>query len=298
MSLDAAVLRRAARDGLVICGVLLGLAQATGLVAAPGDALAYYQARLADPYAHSTLAQGAGYLYSPAFAQALQPLRLLPWPAFLVVWTSLLTLCLAYLAGPWGWPLLVVIPILSSIGLGNIELLIALAIVVGFRWPAAWAFVLLTKVTPGIGLLWFVFRGEWRRLAVALGATGLLALVSFVLAPGLWVQWWDVLVRNTSVTFPEATFPGPLWLRLLVSAALLFVAARLDWLWMVPIAAAISTPVAYFTLLAVALPGAAAVLRRVRPVFVPSGQETLLEGRRGGRWSTLADRLLRPPEVA
>jgi hypothetical protein len=55
---------------------------------------------------------------------------------------------------------------------GNIEILIAVAIVVGFRWPAAWSFVLLTKVTPGVGLLWFAVRREWNQLATALVATG------------------------------------------------------------------------------------------------------------------------------
>ena len=43
------------------------------------------------------------------------------------------------------------------------------AIVLGFRWPFTWAFVLLTKVTPGVGLLWFAVRREWRSLAIALG---------------------------------------------------------------------------------------------------------------------------------
>ena len=33
----------------------------------------------------------------------------------------------------------------------------------------AWAFVLLTKVTPGMGLLWFVVRREWRALLIAYG---------------------------------------------------------------------------------------------------------------------------------
>ena len=47
---------------------------------------------------------------------------------------------------------------------------IAAAIVIGFRWPAAWSLVLLTKITPGIGLLWFAVRREWRSLAIALGA--------------------------------------------------------------------------------------------------------------------------------
>jgi hypothetical protein len=49
--------------------------------------------------------------------------------------------------------------------------------------------VLLTKVTPGIGLLWFVARREWRNLAIALGATALVVGVSFAIAPGLWFDW-------------------------------------------------------------------------------------------------------------
>ena len=54
---------------------------------------------------------------------------------------------------------------------GNISLLLALAIVAGFSRPWTWAFVILTKITPGIGLLWFALRREWRSLAIALGAT-------------------------------------------------------------------------------------------------------------------------------
>ena len=61
---------------------------------------------------------------------------------------------------------------------GNVSLLLAVAIVVGFRWPAAWALVLLTKITPGIGLLWFAVRREWRHLAIALGATAAIVAVS------------------------------------------------------------------------------------------------------------------------
>ena len=58
--------------------------------------------------------------------------------------------------------------------MGNVHMLLALAIVLGFRWPATWSFVLLTKVTPGIGLLWFAVRREWRSLGIALGATAAL----------------------------------------------------------------------------------------------------------------------------
>ncbi len=49
---------------------------------------------------------------------------------------------------------------------------------IGFRYPAAWSLILLTKITPGIGLLWFAVRREWRALAIALGATAAIASVS------------------------------------------------------------------------------------------------------------------------
>ena len=67
---------------------------------------------------------------------------------------------------------------------GNIHLLLAAAIVAEFRWPAAWSFVLLTKVTPGIGLLWFAVRREWRPLMIALGATAAIAGLTFIIVPG------------------------------------------------------------------------------------------------------------------
>ena len=79
---------------------------------------------------------------------------------------------------------------------GNVSLLLAVAIVVGFRWPAAWALVLLTKLTPGIGLLWFAVRREWRSLAIALGATAAIVAVSFVILPDQWRDWVDVVIRN------------------------------------------------------------------------------------------------------
>ena len=40
----------------------------------------------------------------------------------------------------------------SEISLGNIHIFLALVTVFGLRWPWLWSFVLLTKVTPGVGL--------------------------------------------------------------------------------------------------------------------------------------------------
>src|SRR3989442_1267745 len=89
-------------------------------------------------------------------------------------------------------------PVAFELYHGNIRLLIAAAIALGFRYPAAWSFVLLTKVTPGVGLLWFAVRREWRRLAIALGVTAALVAVSLAFDFRLWQQW---IQRDLLVSF-------------------------------------------------------------------------------------------------
>ena len=85
-----------------------------------------------------------------------------------------------WLAGPFTLLVLFTVPVASEINAGNIQLLLAAAIVLGVPqrgagWAGAWAFVLLTKVTPGVGLLWFALRRRWRALAIALGVTAAIA---------------------------------------------------------------------------------------------------------------------------
>ena len=92
----------------------------------------------------------SAYLYSPAFLQALAPIRLLSWPLFLAVWTTLLLLVLRWLSGPLLFGPLIVLTFPELWG-GNITILLAAMIVVGFRRPGVWAFAVLTKVTPGAG---------------------------------------------------------------------------------------------------------------------------------------------------
>ena len=80
-------------------------------------------------------------------------------------------------------------PVALEIYHGNIHLWIAAAIALGFRYPWTWGFILLTKVTPGIGLLWFAVRREWRALGIALGVTGAIVAVSLLLDGQLWIDW-------------------------------------------------------------------------------------------------------------
>src|SRR5207249_2117937 len=80
---------------------------------------------------------------------------------------------------------------------GNIHILLAVAIMAGFRYPGTWAAVLLTKVTPGIGLIWFAVRGEWRALGWLTLTCVLLVVASVVLGGvNLWVEWIRVLATS------------------------------------------------------------------------------------------------------
>src|SRR4029078_1021576 len=183
------------------------------------DARCYYQATLADPSLHSAWHDPIAYVYSPAFLQLVTPLTQLPWQAFMAVWTALLIAAARFLTGPRLLAAGLLFPFTAmEIAGGNVSLLLAVAIVIGFRWPAAWALVLLTKITPGVGLLWFAVRGEWRHLAIALGATAVIVAVSFVMLPQQWRDWVDVIVGNAGKGGTWASVPVPLWIRLPIEA--------------------------------------------------------------------------------
>lgn len=208
------------------------------------DAHDYWEAaRAADPYARAFAWGTPGvYVYSPAFLQLAAPLLQLPWQAFVAVWSALALGALAWMTRPGSLlPLLVLA--LPEVWGGNIHLLLAAAMVLGFRYPAAWAFVLLTKVTPGIGVLWFAARREWRKLAVALGATGLVVAISYLAAPDLWPRWLDVLAGNAgSDPVVLGAIPVPLVVRLPVAIGLILWGAPRDQRWTLPVACMLALP--------------------------------------------------------
>ena len=228
------------------------------------DAHAYYEAAaLHDPY-RATINGGFDasgglyeYKYPPPLAQILAPIRLVgvPWPLFLAAWTALLLLALWRIGGRWTLVLLLFPPVLGELWLGNLNILLGLAVVLGMRWPAAWAFILLTKITPGVGLLWFAVRREWRALAIALGVTAGVAAVSFALAPGLWSDFLAASQTQlgATVAVPRQAVPIPLPLRLAVAAVLVVWGARTDRAWVLPIAVGLSVPFLWWTVFATAV---------------------------------------------
>jgi hypothetical protein len=234
---------RPTRDGAVIACAVLVLALVTGYLQTEVDAHTYWLANPLDPYGGVRPGQADAYFYAPVFTQILGPFHLLPWNIFIGLWLVLLTAALVWQAGLWTGFALLFVPVFAELSVGNIHLLLAAAIVAGFRWPALWALPLLTKVTPGVGLLWFAVRREWRSLAIALGATAALSIVSFAIAPRLWAQWVEVLLAATKQPSWVFIVPVPLWARLLLAVPLVIWGARTNRRWTVPVASMVALPV-------------------------------------------------------
>jgi hypothetical protein len=247
--------RRALRDGLALAGLLFAVylfvivapqAQTLGF-----DAWAYWHLDIEHPYRLSAGALGA-FTYTPAAARLFAPAAMLEWPAFFTIWFGILIATMAWLG--WRRTLLVLAfpPVAVELYHGNIALLIAAAVALGFRYPAAWAFVLLTKVTPGVGLIWFVVRREWRQLGIALGATGAIVAVSLVVDSRLWSEWLNgAIMRVAAEGVSQTELPIPLVLRLPAAALLVAWGGLTDRRWTVPAAAALGLPVLWFSGLAI-----------------------------------------------
>jgi hypothetical protein len=255
---------RPARDGAFLAGIVFAVLIGAGLLPFAVDAHAYWAADPLDPYSDAALSDFDAYFYSPAFTQAMWPLHSLPWPIFAGIWTAAIVVAFRWLSDLWLGLVLLLPPVFIEVAVGNVHSFIAVAIVLGFRWPFTWAFVLLTKVTPGVGLLWFAARREWRSLAIALGATAGIVAVSYAIAPGLWREWIDVLVGRTAAANSAGLYGAiPLLLRLPIAAALVVWAALTDRRWVVPIAAVLAMPVVWPNAFAVAV---AAIPLLARPL--------------------------------
>lgn len=254
----------------------------SGQVVTAQDARSYYGLNLADLYTGRTEWNTIGaYPYSPAFAMLVYPLNLLPWPVFVAAWTAILIGAVWLLTGKQLFLLGMAVGAMEIAG-GNVSLLLALAIVWGFRWPWTWAFVLLTKIVPGVGLWWFVVRREWRSLAIALGATAAIVAVSFALMPANWLAWVDLLLANTGKSGTWAAIPIPLLVRAPIGIALITWGALRDQRWTVPVGSMLCLPALWY--------GSLSMLLAVIPLTTPD------ERARG--WARFKSLVLRRPAPA
>jgi len=208
-----------------------------------GDAHVYWGAELPRSYEIGWNVKG-GYVYSPAFDQLLALPKMFPWPVFYAVWSAGLLAALAWLLTPLGaaGAVLVLPPFMEEVLSGNIHPFMAVALVLALRMPWVWPFLLLTKITPGVGLVWYVARREWHRLLVALGFTLTIIAVSAALAPDLWVAWGQMLLGVGAAPELRQLVTLPLPLRLLVSVAVIYWAGRTNRAWLLPLGAWFALP--------------------------------------------------------
>jgi hypothetical protein len=224
----------------------------------PNDSHAYWAVNPTDPYREARVGQTDAFLYAPVVAQLIAPLTALPFETFRLVWgaVSLGALALA------GAAFTLVVPgVIEDLVRGNIHILLAVAVLAGFRYPGTWAAILLTKVTPGIGLIWFAVRREWQALGWVALTTVLLVAASVLVGGGaLWGEWIRVLLTAADA---QRTYtylgiaPPPLLVRLPLAAAVAAWAGLTSRRWAVPVAAFLALPVIWpsgFALLAAVPP--------------------------------------------
>jgi len=206
----------------------------------PVDAYNYWNIDPAHPY---TMGDNK-FVYTPVAAQVLTPFLNMPLATFVALIRLMDLAALVALAGPATLFALFLPPVAAEINAANINFPMGLAIVAAFRWPALFTVPLLTKVTPGVGVLWFAVRREWCAFAIAIGTTAGLVTVSFLANPSLWVQYVEFLTNGTpSVGWP---FPYPWLLRMPIAIVLVIWGARTNRRWVVAAAALLALPRLYF----------------------------------------------------
>lgn len=202
----------------------------------PVDAACYYAIDPARPY------DSLCFAYSPPVALVMGLVReIMAFETFAALLRAIETALLTVISGPFVGPLLFVPPVAIELNAANINIIVTAAALLSLRHAWVWPFVLLTKVTPVVLLLWYVVRREWAKAALALGLTAAIAGASYLVAPHLWAEYLDRLL-----VVEQDVAPWPVGLRLPVAAILVVVAARSDRRWLMIVALYLSMPRLYW----------------------------------------------------
>jgi hypothetical protein len=200
------------------------------------------------------------YLYSPAFSTLIWPLTQLPRAMFIAAWMIGEAGAFVWLLRPLGvrWSVPAFCLCMAEIVIGNIYAFLAVVAVLGLRRPTLWALPLLTKITPGLGPIWFATRREWRALAISLGATAVITVVSVMLTPGQWADWIRFLMHHQGEN--QVYLP----VRLAAAIALTIFAARRGTTWLLVLAMLLANPMVFHSEMALTILAAIPRLALVR----------------------------------
>ena len=166
---------RLALLGCLTVGIIVGIAQATGYITDPYDARLYWQVDFTNLYPTTWT---GGYVNPPPLVLLLAPFHPLGWAVFITAFTTATWAAFWYCARAFALPVLLVsllvVPLVGGnivgyLFMGNIQIILAAAIVASIRLSAAWSVLpLLTKLNP-VPFVWYAIRREWRNLGIGLG---------------------------------------------------------------------------------------------------------------------------------
>ena len=129
------------RDGYLLAAAAWCILIAFRVVPGASDGRGWWSLPLPDPYKVHDYSALWGWWFTPPIAFPFYPLTLLPVDIFAAVWTGIMFAALGLLVGRWSVLALLIPFVWWELADANITLLLGLAVVVGFRYPAAWSFV-------------------------------------------------------------------------------------------------------------------------------------------------------------
>jgi hypothetical protein len=174
-------------------------------------------------------------------------LGILPFHLAYLVWLGLSLMALWYVLGRWALAAILFPPVFADLAFGNVHVLYAAMIVAAWRHPGLWAFGLLTKVTPAVGLVWHGVRKEWGSVAAIVAIVLIAVCASLAIqGPGVWASWiatLDARQSNPSVWIA----PIPFVPRLVLALGLVTWGARTGRRWTLPVAVSLAIPTWYWS---------------------------------------------------
>ncbi len=227
----------------------VGVAMLALVYRVPGPGFDFYAYWAVDPNDPYRIADGLGaFHYAPPVIWLAEPFRLVPFDVGYVIWTALMAGLLIWMTRSWALAWCAFPPVAAEFFHGNIDLLLAAALVAGFRAPAAWVLLPITKITTGINLIWPLLRRDGRAVAIV-AVTALIVVGASLAIQGvdLWRAWIDHLqVRLGRPEAGGALIDISLWLRLPIALAVMAWASLSGRRWLVPVAVVLAMPLLWF----------------------------------------------------
>jgi hypothetical protein len=140
------------------------------------------------------------------------------------------------------WALPIFLCCMPELVVGNINLLLAGAAVLGMRNPMFWTFPILTKITLGVGLTWFAFQGNWKHLLRGVMATSLIVAALYILHPEPWRAWAQFLLSHTDGTEDGRSY---FIARCVLALILVAYGARKHKAWLIAPAMILASPIVF-----------------------------------------------------